>query len=158
MNTFTASNGHKVTPNGDGANVYRGIMSTPIYPDEMQALREFFQAEADERAGRWRWVEHPDYVVYDTGDRIEVVVLDESTGYMENVWRGKERPGSYMHDAARAYFEAHPDPEEYVIVWSGGLALTKPQTFSEAQAELKRAWDTGEIFRLVPLDVAGEEQ
>ena len=86
-----------------------------------------------------------------------MVVLDESTGYMENVWRGKERPGSYMHDAARAYFEAHPDPEEYVIVWSGRLALTKPQTFSEAQAELKRAWDTGEIFRLVPLDVAGEE-
>ena len=158
MNTFTASNGYKVTPNGDGANVYRGIMSTPIYPDEMQALREFFQAESDERAGRWRWVERPDYVVYDTGDRIEVVVLDESTGCMENVWRGKERPGSYMHDAARSYFEAHPEPEEYVIVWSGGLALAKPLTLPEAQEELKWAWDTGEIFRLVPLDVAGEEQ
>ena len=158
MNTFTASNDYKVTPNGDGANVYRGIMSTPIYPDEMQALREFFQAESDERAGRWRWAEHPEYVVYDTGDRIEVVVLDESTGCMENVWRGKERPGNYMHDAARAYFDAHPEPEEYVIVWSGGLALTKPLTLPEAQAELKRAWDTGEIFRLVPLDVAGEEQ
>ena len=158
MNTFTASNGYKVTPNGDGANVYRGIMSTPIYPDEMQALREFFQAESDERAGRWRWAERPDYVVYDTGDRIEVVVLDESTGCMENVWRGKERPGSYMHDAARAYFEAHPEPKDYVIVWSGGLALAKPLTLPEAQAELKRAWDTGEIFRLVPLDVAGEEQ
>ena len=26
MNTFTASNGYKVTPNGDGANVYRGII------------------------------------------------------------------------------------------------------------------------------------
>ena len=25
MNTFTASNGYKVTPNGDGANVYRGF-------------------------------------------------------------------------------------------------------------------------------------
>ena len=50
------------------------------------------------------------------------------------------------------------EPEEYVIVWSGGLALTRPQTLPEAQAELKRAWDTGEIFRLVPLDVAGEEQ
>ena len=50
------------------------------------------------------------------------------------------------------------ETEEYVIVWSGGLAFTKPQTLPEAQAELKRAWDTGEIFRLVPLDVAGEEQ
>ena len=50
------------------------------------------------------------------------------------------------------------ETEEYVIVWSGGLTLAKPQTLSEAQAELKRAWDTGEIFRLVPLDVAGEEQ
>ena len=158
MNTFTASNGYKVTPNGDGVNVYRGIMSTPIYPDEMQALREFFQAESDERAGRWRWVEHPDYVVYDTGDRIEVVVLDESTGCMENVWRGKERPGSYMHDAARAYFEAHPEPKGYVIIWSGGLTPAKPQTLPEAQVELKRSRDMGEIFRLVPLDVAGEEQ
>lgn len=158
MNEFTASNGYKVTPNGDGANVYRGILSTPIYPDEMQALREFFQAESDERAGRWRWAERPDYVVYDTGDHAEVVVLDESTGCMENVWRGKERPGTYMHDAARAYFEAHPEPKDCVIVWSGGLALTKPQTLPEAQAELKWAWDAGEIFRLVPLDVAGEEQ
>lgn len=113
MNTFTASNGYKVTPNGDGANVYRGIMSTPIYPDEVQALREFFQAEGDERAGRWRWVERPDYVVYDTGDHAEVVVLDESTGYMENVWRGKERPGIYIHDAARAYFAAHPEPKPW---------------------------------------------
>lgn len=50
------------------------------------------------------------------------------------------------------------EPKDYVIVWSGGLALAKPQTLPEAQAELKRAWDTGEIFRLVPLDVAGEEQ
>ena len=52
MNTFTASNGYKVTPNGDGANVYRGIMSTPIHSEEMAALSEFFQAEADERLGR----------------------------------------------------------------------------------------------------------
>ena len=50
------------------------------------------------------------------------------------------------------------ETEEYVIVWSGGLALTKPQTLSEVQAELKRSWGMGEIFRLVPLDVAGEEQ
>ena len=50
------------------------------------------------------------------------------------------------------------ETEEYVIVWSGGLPLTKPQTLSEVQAELKRAWDTGTIYRLVPLDVAGEEQ
>ena len=50
------------------------------------------------------------------------------------------------------------ETEEYVIVWSGGLALTKPLTLPEAQEELKRAWDTGTIYRLVPLDVAGEEQ
>ena len=97
-------------------------------------------------------------ITYKKNVRIEVVVLDESTGCMENVWRGKEHPGSYMHDAARAYFDAHPEPKDYVIVWSGGLALAKPLTLSEAQAELKQAWETGEIFRLVPLDVAGEEQ
>ena len=36
--------------------------------------------------------------------------------------------------------------------------FTKPQTLGDAQAALKQAQDTGEIFRLVPLDVAGEEQ
>ena len=50
------------------------------------------------------------------------------------------------------------EPKDYVIVWSGGWTLTKPQTLSEVQAELKRSWGMGEIFRLVPLDVAGEEQ
>ena len=45
-----------------------------------------------------------------------------------------------------------------MIVWSGGLALTKPLTLPEAQADLKQVWETGEIFRLVPLDVAGEER
>ena len=142
MNTFTASNDYKVTPNGDGANVYRGILSTPIYPDEMQALHEFFQAEGDERAGRWRWVEHPDYVVYDTGDRIEVVVLDESTGCMENVWRGKERPGTYMHDAARAYFDAHPEPKPWHDAKPGEVwSITGPSIDREAP----KAADGGSI-------------
>ena len=161
MNTFTASNGYKVTPNGDGANVYRGIMSTPIYPDEMQALREFFQAEADERAGRWRYPDEPQYVVYydQMRDRVTVFnenLMDEDGGC--GISRGNTLDYPSVQHIAQAYFAAHPEPEEYVIVWSGGLALTKPQTLPEARAELKRAWDTGEIFRLVPLDVAGEEQ
>lgn len=172
MNEFTASNGHKVTPNGDGANVYRGIMSTPIYPDEMQALREFFQAETDERLGRWRDPEQADFVVYGPFEPDEIgydlIVVDEQTGERAQYRRSEDdggggkdfaHPWSNKHAwAARHWFAAHPEPEEYVIVWSGGLALTKPLTLPEAQAELKRAWDTGEIFRLVPLDVAGEEQ
>ena len=64
MNTFTASNGVEIRPEeGYGAVV----SNLTLINEEMEALREFFQAEADERAGRWRWVEHPDYVVYDTG-------------------------------------------------------------------------------------------
>lgn len=50
------------------------------------------------------------------------------------------------------------EPKDYVIVWSEGLFIGKPQTLGDAQAELKQAWDTGTIYRLVPLDVAGEEQ
>lgn len=50
------------------------------------------------------------------------------------------------------------EPKEYVIVWSEGLFIGKPQTLGDAQSELKQAWDTGTIYRLVPLDVVGEEQ
>ena len=161
MNTFTASNGYKVTPNGDGANVYRGIMSTPIYPDEMQALREFFQAKEDKRLGRWRHPDYPDIYVrpMDGHPNMAGVVKDDEAGLAYGQFSRDVRASlDPMTIVAHAYFEAHPDPEEYVIVWSGGLALTKPLTLPEAQEELKQAWDTGEIFRLVPLDVAGEEQ
>ena len=161
MNTFTASNDYKVTPNGDGANVYRGIMSTPIYPDEMQALREFFQAESDERAGRWRYPDEPQYVVYydQMRDRVTIFnenLMDEDAGC--GISRGNTLDYPSVQHIAQAYFAAHPEPKEYVIVWSRGTTLAKPQTLSEVQAELKRSWGMGEIFRLVPLDVAGEEQ
>ena len=114
MNTFTASNGYKVTPNGDGANVYRGIMSTPIYPDEMQALREFFQAEGDERAGRWRYPDEPQYVVYydQMRDRVTVFnenLMDEDGGC--GISRGNTLDYPSVQHIAQAYFAAHPEPK-----------------------------------------------
>ena len=114
MSTFTASNGYKVTPNGDGANVYRGIMSTPIYPDEMQALREFFQAEGDERAGRWRYPDEPQYVVYydQMRDRVTVFnenLMDEDGGC--GISRGNTLDYPSVQHIAQAYFAAHPEPK-----------------------------------------------
>ena len=60
MNEFTASNGVKIRPEeGYGAVV----SNLTLINEEMDALREFFQAESDERAGRWRYPDEPQYVV-----------------------------------------------------------------------------------------------
>ncbi|MDR6691374.1 hypothetical protein J2X55_002286 [Microbacterium sp. 1154] len=62
MNAFTASNGISVTPS---ASIVGGtsVNDVALHKREADALREFFQAEADERLGRWRWPENPAYVV-----------------------------------------------------------------------------------------------
>ena len=157
MNEFTASNGVKIRPEeGYGAMV----SNLTLINEEMEALREFFQAKADERAGRWRYPDEPQYVVYydQMRDRVTVFnenLMDEDGGC--GISRGNTLDYPSVQHIAQAYFAAHPEPKDYVIVWSGGLALAKPLTLPEAQAELKQAWGTGEIFRLVPLDAAGEE-
>ncbi|MGW9587463.1 hypothetical protein [Microbacterium sp. NPDC055455] len=84
--------------------------------EELAALREFFRAEEDERLGRWRWPENPDYVVYpDESGKTEVVeVLCESTGMSLSSTRTGNAPHRDAHaDAARAYFDAHPEPKPW---------------------------------------------
>lgn len=83
------------------------------------ALAEFFQHKRDEELGRWRWPENPDYVVYpqhpEGGGRPDSFrVLQESTGYtwsydLEHLGDTEGVPW----DAARAYFDAHPEPKPW---------------------------------------------
>lgn len=137
MNEFTASNGYKVTPNGDGANVHQGIMSTPIYPDEMQALREFFQAEADERAGRWRYLDEPQYVVYydQMQDRVTVFnenLMDDEDGGC-GISRGNTLDYPSVQHIAQAYFAAHPEPKPWHDAKPGEVwSITGPSIDREA--------------------------
>lgn len=78
-----------------------------------KALREFFQHERDQELGRWRWPEYPEYVVHPHPVSSDEVLVRSERGGEERVWRGEERPGNYLHDAARAYFAAHPEPKPW---------------------------------------------
>lgn len=104
MNEFTASNG--ITVERDGSMIFttRGR----LFADDAEALREFFQAERDEGLGRWRWPENPDYVVYGNAGAWDVRVVDERDGSGNWYQRGTRLDGPYA-DAARAYFDAHPE-------------------------------------------------
>lgn len=133
MNDFTASNGVVVSYAGKTLYLESPGDSWPnpephallLNADFEPALREFFRAEEDERLGRWRWPENPDYVVYLVGDDI-VDVLRESSVSDEH--RGPGRQAGITRDAARtwdndysqnffraarAFFDAHPEPKPW---------------------------------------------
>ncbi|MCK2034452.1 hypothetical protein [Microbacterium sp. KSW4-4] len=133
MDKFEASNGITVGTLADGRAeiVFPGpttdfpVVVTWARADEMDALREFFQHERDEELGRWRWPENPDYVVYPyTFDSPRpgirgVTVLAEEEPRLLTVWEDNidtiyghsnyEDVRSAAREAARAYFEAHPE-------------------------------------------------
>ena len=131
MNDFTASNGYVVSDTALDAESTRvvvrdksgentlavGYVSGNDYLDgtDMQALREFFQAEEDARLGRWRWPENPQWVLYPDEDG-DVVALDESTGQSTSLLTrltvGKF-PNAQGCPAARAYFDAHPESKPW---------------------------------------------
>ena len=129
MSEFSASNGVGIelrqTENGlDVVSVSMGSLTELVIgPLRVQALREFFRAEEDERLGRWRWPENPDYVVYRDTERMyinqpAVIVFNETNG--ATAYCGKDGLYStsgigardvWCEPAARAYFDAHPEPK-----------------------------------------------
>ena len=103
----------------DVDDVYRldfGSGTAPINlsEEEMDELRAHFQAERDQELDRWRDTEKPDYVVYPGSINLDwVVVLDESTGVSDVVFKQSRKPtkdSDFTLVAAR-YFAAHPDEE-----------------------------------------------
>ena len=115
---FVASNGVHVHPNktvNGKTSVESSEAGHCLGGEMMQALREFFLHERDKELGRWRWPEHPDYVVYlDELDYVPgrkiVRVIRESTG--KGSWFAVD--GFEVFDkydftlAANAYISAHP--------------------------------------------------
>ena len=93
-----------------------------------EALRAFFQAERDEQLGRWRDPENPDYVAYPGSVSPDwVVVLDESTGRADVVFKQRQNPpkDSAFTLVAERYFAAHPQPKPWVDAKPGEVwALT----------------------------------
>lgn len=135
MKDFTSSDGvnvfveEYVTDKGPAVWVDGHRLS----PLDTSALREFFRAEEDERLGRWRCPENPDYVVYPMLP-LRARVVDERRGigieFTEVDTRLKR--SSYERRAARAFFDAHPEPKPWELagdneIWAltgaGGMVL-----------------------------------
>jgi hypothetical protein len=136
MNEYTASNGLTVAwlENGDQIGVTAKGGGGLEYKEwtggkTTQALREFFRAEEDERLGRWRWPENPEWVVYPpVRDRAKIAVIHEGTGNSALYGRNSptvtirtEVPVSDWHRVARDYFDAHPERKPWERAEAGEL-------------------------------------
>ncbi len=105
---FKARSGRTIRSNEDGSISFQGGNGY-IGPGLSFDAEEFFQAKRDAELGRWRWPENPDYVVYPEDGGAHNVVR-ESTGLSLMASRDGIRFQQDPHaDAARAYFEAHPE-------------------------------------------------
>lgn len=140
MNDFTASNGVKVRR----INEYT-VDVEATFERYGVAIREFFQAEEDERLGRWRWPEDPDFLVYPVGEKGLVSVLREGsrTGSGPYIQKSVSRDqaeryvlsaGRSFFRAAKAYFNAQPKPwhdakEGEIWVLETDLCPKKPSAF-----------------------------
>ena len=177
MNDFTASNGVTITLTNYGRLIVDNEGGT--YPemmaegDHVQALREFFRAEEDERLGRWRWHENPDYVVYRDTERMyinqpAVIVFNETNG--ATAYCGKDGLYStsgigardvWCEPAARAYFDAHPEPKPWHDAKPGEvwvLRIPTGPTFDHAPAVVSSSANGNAIFTAATYDAGGTEE
>ncbi|MDQ7877328.1 hypothetical protein Q9R08_04990 [Microbacterium sp. QXD-8] len=109
-----------------------------LSPDHVAAVRSHLFAENDEEIGRWRWSEHPDYVVYSSDEvGLGCKVIRESDGESTLITRSAfnkrgsllaiDRSGAWR--AAGAYFDAHPQEPAWasaqIITWDSGAYLVQ---------------------------------
>lgn len=140
MTGFTASNAISVTTEAHAA----GLVRITFRPDsgrmpgtvitlsiaESKALVEALDHEKDDALGRWRWPENPDYIVYRRQNG-SVIVFEESSPtaaitFWRNVNHAEVTSGAYM-DAARAYFESHPERKPWQDAKAGDIwAVVQP--------------------------------
>lgn len=88
-----------------------GAMKGYLGPEAVASAAAYFQAEHDEKLGRWRWPENPHFVVYPAaGYGHYVRVLNERDAFLDVVYRdGQGADTAGAGEAARAYFDAHPE-------------------------------------------------
>lgn len=126
MSNFTASSGVELDKHG--------FLITPITGENEEvheARKEFYQHLRDKELGRWRDLEAPNFVVYesvhDTSNWVRVV--DENTGHAALHCRNKMGSHEYGDTAAR-YFEAHPEPKPWHSATEGDLWEVKYPWFT----------------------------
>ena len=89
-----------------------------LSPASVMDAEEFFQAKRDFDLGRWRWPANPQWIVYPRrpgftpyGDADLLVINEVDGSAMEYVATDDDGTCYTGHaaEAARAYFEAHPE-------------------------------------------------
>lgn len=117
---FAAQNGTTLLSDTHGWIRIAGPGRPSLLPAEVEALREFLQAQNDTALGRWRWPAQPAYVVYPETSGEGVRVWHESTATLVRLNRTGAGTGRYESArAALAYFAAHDpdaadtDPQRY---------------------------------------------
>jgi hypothetical protein len=126
MGDFTASNGVTIRKSGgehddgysteirvifEGRNELLGEQYDYLDSWDIEALREFFRHEEDERLGRWRWPENPDYLVYPDSNGWVHVLREENPLPISFTRELSEDIESDFRKAAREFFNAHPEPK-----------------------------------------------
>lgn len=123
MSDFTASNGVVVGERDGFLTLRTSVASRMPYigngifgralNEYMEHLRDRWRAEEDERLGRWRWPENPEWIFYpevwNTGTKA-VRIIRESDGATGSwpIEPLSDETGEFS-DAARAYVAAHPE-------------------------------------------------
>lgn len=169
---FMASNGIIVESETQAITGYRHIKFATEHLSEtfelsaafMKALIEALDHERDEELGRWRWPENPDYVVYpklelQARDNTRgVTVLTERVPRTYTVWEDNvailygtssdEVARKGAREAARAYFEAHPESKPWHDAKAGEVWVL---TIDGEDVPLRTIYD-GRNVRFFPLD------
>lgn len=163
MSEFMTSNGFTITNHsgGEGIMSFSGGAKTLIDWPEVQALREYFQAERDTTNGVWRWPENPEYVVKAWGDEPDAVyVLHEKTLNIVKTYRQVVKDADqFFHQtrqAARAYFDAHPEhkpwhealPQQVWLLTEGGREFPAIVTIGEEGGDYKFTTSNYRVIRL----------
>lgn len=156
---FRARSGRTVKSRSDGSVMFdhaKGYLS----PASVMDAEEFFQAKRDAELGRWRWPANPQWIVYPRrpgfvpyGDADLLVINEVDGSAMEYVatdddgtcYTGREEPAA---EAARAYFEAHPERKPWEDAAPGEAweitytALASPQVTKVAIRTDRNTWKT----------------
>lgn len=150
---YRARSGRTVKVGEDGSlsiDHKRGYLS----PEVVMDAQEFFQAQRDLERGWWRWPTNPDWVAIE-GERQPygrtVVIVHERT--LDRYWlndRVLEPGGSAEteYQAARAYFEAHPERKPWRDAKPGEVWLVtyrgREAAYTADQSDFNGAHENGQ--------------
>jgi hypothetical protein len=118
----------------------------------IDALREFFRAEEDERLHRWRSPEHPEYIVHiHEGGRYVWVSKEVGGSSTGAFYRGaKDTMGEYaVARVARAYFDAHPEPKPWHAAQHDEIWLLTTPATGDRPYQVVRTEEAGFRFFLI---------